>query len=125
MSYPQYAPPLTQAAVEERIVKISDAMELAVEELAKYGDEAAEAEVNYKVGYAQAILQAGMQPGTGRGGKMTEGDKDATATVECEDLFRQRIITEAKKEVATEKLRTMRARLSALQTVSANIRAAT
>ena len=117
-----YRPPLTQVAVEERIVDISDAMETVVEELAKFSDEAAEAEVDYKVGYASAILAAGMQPGAGRGGKMTEGDKDATATVEVEHLLRSRLIAEARHEVSIEKLRTMRARISALQSLSANLR---
>lgn len=125
MSTYGYVPPLTQVGVEERIVAISDAMELAVEDLARYSEEAAEAEVAYKVGYASAILQAGMQAGNGRSGKMTEGDKDATATVECEDLLRKRLITEAHKEVGQERMRTMRARLDSLRTVSANIRAQT
>lgn len=121
----QYRAPLTQAGVEERIVQISDAMEEAVHDLAQFSDEAAEAEVNYKIAFAKAVLKAGMQPGSGRGGKMTEGDKEATATVECENELRARIITEAKKEVQQEAMRTMRSRLDALRTVSANIRAQT
>lgn len=122
----QYRPPLTQAGVEERIVDISDAMETAVEDLADKSDEAAEAEVAYKVKYAQSVLRAGARTdGTGRGGRLTEGDKEATAITECEDELRARLITEAHKEVAQEKMRTMRARLDALRTVSANIRAQT
>lgn len=119
------APPLTQVGVEREIMRLSDAMETATEELAKHADEAAIAEVDYKVGFAKAILKAGLQQGSGRNGKMTEGDKDATATVECEDLLRARIISEAKHEVDQEKLRTMRSRIDALRTVSANIRAQT
>jgi hypothetical protein len=118
--------PLTQAGVEREIMRLSNAMEEATEELAKYADEAAVAEADYKVGYAKAVLKAGMRTdGTGRGGRLTEGDKEATAIVEVEQELRRRCVKDAHHQVAQEKLRTMRARIDALRTVSANIRAQT
>lgn len=116
-----YRPPLTQAGVEERIVAISDDMETATEELARLSDIAAEAEVNFKVKWAQQILKAKAAGD----GKSTVSDREAEATIATESELRARIISEARHSVQQDKLRTMRARLDALRTVSANIRAQT
>lgn len=117
---------LTQAGVEQEIRRISDEMEEAVYELAEYAVAAAEAEVTHKVAYAQARLAtASMSGGSGPGGRVTEGDKESRANIDTEHQLRTRLISEARHEVAQEKLRSMRSRLDALRTISANIRSQT
>lgn len=99
-------------------MRLSDQMESGVELLAQVAEEAALNEVDFKVGFAKALLAAAMNAT----GKITVGDKEAQATVECEYLMRARLISNARHEVSVERLRTLRSRIDSLRTVSANLR---
>lgn len=113
--------PLTQNGVEREITRLSGLMEEGVEELDRVSSDAAVAEADFKIRYAQERIKAKVQAG----GKITVSDADDAATVETETELRRRLVTEAKKEVGQERMRTLRARIDALRTVSANIRAQT
>lgn len=119
------AKPLTQAEVEGEISRLSSAMEDALDQLARNAIDAAEAEAEYKIKYAQKLLQAGGLEGSGRGGRTTVDEREAIALGQCEPEFRARLIKEAHHGVSQEKLRTMRSQIDALRTIAANIRAQT
>lgn len=116
---------ITAAEVEEKILTISDSMEEALDVLDAFAERSAEAEVTYKVAYAKSSLGASGRSGSGREGRMTVDEREATAILACEAQLRERLISEALYEVQREKLRTLRSQLDALRTISANIRAQT
>lgn len=117
--------PLTQSEVEGEIARLSDAMEDAMDELARRAQGAADAEADYKVAYAKELLKAGTLEGSGPRGRTTVDEREALALGKVEDLFRARLISEAHHNVAQERLRTQRSQIDALRTIAANIRAQT
>lgn len=116
--------PLTQGEVEEAITALSQTMELAIEELAQYSQEAANAEADYKIEYAKHLLKTKDMAAT-KMEKPTVAELEARALLGTSRLLRERLVAEAKHETAVEKLRTLRSRIDALRTLSANLRQVT
>lgn len=119
---PRAAPILTQAEVENEIVRLSNAMDAALDELVHLSQDAANREVDHKVAEAKAKLAAGLQQGSGPGGRSTVDEREANALIKTEDAFRARLIAQALCDTCRERLRTMRSQIDALRTISANIR---
>lgn len=104
---------IIQTDLEAELRRLSANLDERNEELAKLAVQAAEAEVAYKVERAKVILKA-----TG-----TVSEKDAAAQVATVDLYRQRLVAEALRDACIETCRNLRAQLSALQSINANVRA--
>lgn len=103
---------LSQAEVEQELMRLSAMAEKALQELAKRARAAAEAEVKHKVARAQALLRA----------EGTVAEREARADVETEQLFLERKMAEALLLSAQEAGRTYRAQLEAIRSVNANLR---
>ena len=84
----------------------------ATEEYADLADKAAQSEVKYKVAYARWMLKSDGAVQV----------RQSHATVATEDEFLARKIAEARLATQSEVLRTLRARLDALRTLSADAR---
>ena len=107
---------LTQGSVEGEILRLSAMLEEATEQLAKAMEEEASAEVDYRIAEARARLKSTA--------KSVE-DRKCAALVECEAWYTCYVKAEAKREALAETCRTLRARLDALRTLSANLRGQT
>lgn len=103
---------LSQAEVEQELMRLSAMAEKALQELAKRARAAAEAEVKHKVARAKALLAA----------EGTVAEREARADVETEALFLERKMAEALLLSAQEAGRTYRAQLEAIRSVNANLR---
>jgi hypothetical protein len=104
--------PVTPAAVETEIMRLSGLLDLATSETAKRAREAAEARVKAKVAYAQAFLTA-------------EGPveaRKASATIQSQDAQLAAEIADARLLGSQDAARNMRAQLDALRSVNANVR---
>ncbi len=100
--------------VESEILRLSTLLEDSTEEFAKLAREAAEAEHAYKRSYYSHFLNA-------------SGTEKARVAVAETNADRQRAaskIADAVRDACQEKCRSLRSQLSALQTISANTRAA-
>ena len=106
---------LTQAQVENEIMRLSARLENLTDELAARGRMAAEAEANYKGRHASEYLVA-----TG-----SIAERTAHADVECHDLYNRRLISAAMYETTKQACRSTESQLDALRTIAANIRAQT
>ena len=103
---------MDMTTVESEIMRLSTVLEDGVEEFAKLAQEAAEAEHAYKKAYYSHFLNA-------------SGTEKARVAVAETNADRQRAaakISEAVRDACQEKLRSLRAQLSALQTLASNIR---
>jgi hypothetical protein len=107
--------PVTPAALEAELQRLSAKLEEKSDELATLLETAAEADVNHKLAYARALLRAEGD---------TVGAREAEAVLAVADLLRERRISEAVADACRESVRSLRSQLSALQSVNANARAA-
>jgi hypothetical protein len=110
------APLLTQGDVERRIMETIQAMEDATDALEVVSQEAAEAEADYKGGFARSILAIAA------GARVTAQEREARATVSNLDALRTYRIKEASRNSTKEHLNTLRAKLDGLRTIASNIR---
>lgn len=108
----QTSRPLTQVDVEDEILRFMEMLEEATDELAGRARAAAEAEVNYKGLWAQTVLSA----------EGTELVRKSTADVACHKLLMERRTCEAMYASTKELCGALQAQLSALQTISSNLR---
>lgn len=106
--------PVGPALVESEMLRFSALLEERTDEHARHAQEAARAEAAYKSALHKNLLRA---PGS------TVGDRTAWAEDQCEELFLQRRVAEALRDSALESCRSLRAQLSALQSIGANLRA--
>lgn len=83
-------------------------LELRTDEYRALAVEAAQAEVDYKKAYAVAHLKA-----TG-----TVAEREAEATIKADEELRKRRSAEAVRDACLEAMRSLRAQLSALQTLA-------
>jgi hypothetical protein len=104
---------IVQSEIEERMLSIARECEARLHEVAHYGQEAAHAEVTYKVAFAQALLSSELK---------TVAEREAAATVETGEKLLARRIAEAKRDAAKEAGLTYRAQLSTMQSINANLR---
>lgn len=106
---------LTQADVEDELVRLSDALEKATYRLADESQAAAKAEVDFKRAFAQVFVQA-------------EGAMDLREQIAVLETADQRMkwrTSEALRDSTQELCRTYRNQIDALRTIGANVRAQT
>ncbi len=89
----------------ERLIGL---LELKTDEYRVYAVEAAEAEVDYKKAFALALLRAD--------GSVAQ--REAEATLKADEELRKRRAAEAVRDSCLEAMRSLRAQLSALQTLA-------
>ncbi len=99
---------LTPVEVESEIFRLSNLLEKATTELSKRARRNAEAETDYKISFAKAMLKAQGD---------TVGAREAEAMLIVEDQFHTRHLTAALLQSAQEASRNYRAQLSAMQSV--------
>lgn len=112
--------PLTQGEVEERLVRLSDAMEDTTHVHRDHLMAAAVAEVEFKHKQAQSMLAFASDPAL-KNAQL----RDARALLNCIDELRAWKIAEAVRNASKEALLTQRSQIDATRTLSANVRAQT
>lgn len=115
-----HRPPLTQADVEEQIMAMCDALARQTEDYDSASFEAATAEADYKLAIARNWLSVAAD-----GHKMSVVERNMRADILANDALRTFKINEAKRAATREALLSYRARIDALRTLSANVRAQT
>jgi len=111
---PRHSDVVTQARVESEIMRLSALLEDRNDAIASAAERAAHADVAYRRMHAGAILQA-----EGRNAEQRE----AWAHLQVLDEYYERKMAESSLLAAQESARSLRAQLSALQSLAANIRA--
>lgn len=106
---------LTQSEVEAEMNRLLGVMEARTVELARLTMEASEAEVEFKKSYALVYTQ----------GAGPVKDREQVATLASLDALRDYRRKDALMKSAQEALRTIRAALDVLRSISANVRAMT
>lgn len=104
--------PIAQVDIEAELIRLSQRAEEITQKLAIRAREAAEADVAYKVAHAKAMLTTDG----------TQYVREAQATVDTEDLYRQKRATEASLMAAQEAGRNVRAQLDSLRSINVNHR---
>jgi hypothetical protein len=104
---------ITPAAAERELSRLSVKLEEQTDALALLLHAAAEADVNYKLAHARALLGADGD---------TVGEREAGAILACADLLRERRISEAVADAARESIRSLREQLGAVRSINANVR---
>lgn len=112
---------LTQGEVEESILALSDALEAETYEYAELSDTAATTEADYKIGHARAMIQFASDPEI----KVTASVREARVDRHCAEQLRTWKLAEARRQSKKESLLSLRARLDAFRTLSANLRSQT
>jgi len=108
---------ITQADVEQRIIRITDALDEQTELFAELSAGRADAEAEYKYAYSRAIVE--------QAGKVPVATKEAVAHLRSPDSFRRWKLLEAREKATQQKLTSLRSQLEALRTIAANVRALT
>lgn len=111
---------LTQGQIEDEILNVSDALEAGTAQFADVADLAATCEADYKLSYARAFVGLSSTQS-----KMTAPERQARSELHAAAELRAWKIAEARRLSSKESLLSLRARLDALRTVSANIRSQT
>src|SRR5262249_18119800 len=105
--------PVTPHAAETELRRLSHKLEDRTDALAGYLLTAADADVRYKLAHARALLRAEGE---------TVAEREAVAILAVEDELRERKRSEAVADACREAVRSLRAQLSAVQSVNANVR---
>jgi hypothetical protein len=108
---------LTQGDIEHNIIALSDQLEEQTYLYEQVSDDAAEAEADYKLANAQAMIRIAAS-----GIKTTVQDRQARVDVECNEQFRVWKIAEARRQSCKEHLLSLRARMDAQRSLAANVR---
>lgn len=108
---------LTQVDIETDILRICDKLESDTSLLADISVQRAEAEATFKQRHARAMVE--------QTGKVPVASKEAIAHLRASEEFRVWKILEAREKATQQSLLALRARLDALRTISANVRAMT
>lgn len=103
---------LTQGQVEAELERLKDAAGDVALDVAARAEEAARAEVAYKLGFAKALLRA----------EGTVAIRESQALLAVGQEYLARKIADAKLLAAQETARTIRAQLDALRSVNATVR---
>lgn len=112
---------LTQGEVEEQIMDLSHRLEHETYEYAELSDIAAVAEADYKILSARAMIQFAADPAI----KVTSAVREAKVDRHCAEQLRAWKLAEARRQSKRESLLSLRSRLDAMRTLSANIRSQT
>jgi hypothetical protein len=108
---------LTQGEVEQAIHDLSQELESTTYAYAELSDAAAEAEADYKLRQARVTV-ALADSNT----KMTAQERQARAELTAAEELRRWKLAEARRQACKEALLTLRARLDAMRSLSANLR---
>ncbi len=112
---------LTQGEIEEGILALSDAIEEQTYLYAELSDMAAEKEADYKVRSARALVGLANDNSI----KITAGERQARVDLHCAAELRDWKLAEARRQSSKEALLSLRSRLDAMRTLSANVRHST
>jgi hypothetical protein len=107
--------PMAQAQVESEIHRMSHRLTQVTEDIARLSQRAAQAEVDYKVGFAKALYKR-------VGSKMSVGLKEAAALIEMEEEFGAMKLLDAELKALQEAGRNLRSQLDSLRSINANVR---
>ena len=111
---------LTTVEIERRILTLLDALEAETYSYADLSDLAAQAEADYKIKSSKSLVhESASNP------KMTIGERQARVEIGCAVELRAWKVSEARRQASKEALLSLRARLDALRSLSANVRAQT
>jgi Neuraminidase (sialidase) len=111
---------LTLAAIHEGLEANLEALDDLVAEVQKAGHDAATTEAHYKTAFAKARLTIKATAMD----KMTVGDIDAEATVQCEELYLNYLIAQNKLTTVREALRAVQSKLDGYRSLAASYRQA-
>jgi hypothetical protein len=103
----------TTTPFEFELERLLDGMTTALEELERHSQTAAQAEVACKVRFAQAVLSSTRK---------TVVEREADATVACEQELFQRALAERLERLAREKLMSYRSSMDAIRSLMVNAR---
>lgn len=112
---------LTAGEVEEEIMALSDRLETETYEYAELSDLAAVAEADFKILSARAMIAFAADPTL----KITASVREAKVDQYCAEQLRSWKLAEARRQSKRESLLSLRSRLDAMRTLSANIRSQT
>ncbi len=104
---------VTPQSVENEIRRLSARLESKTDELAVLLEQAAGADVAYKIESAKALLRSRAK---------TAGQREAEALIECADLYTTKRTSEAIADACREACRSTRDQISAVQTVANQLR---
>lgn len=105
---------MTPHAIESELRRLTAILEERTDDFAGLLRRAAESEVAYRIGYAHALLMAdGTVP-----------QREARATLDTAELLQERRIAEALADACRESIRSARAQLDAVRSISASVRSA-
>ena len=99
--------------LEDELERLLDGMTAALAELERHSESSAQAEVTFKVKYAQCVLASERK---------TVTEREHEATVLCERELFQRAVADRLEKVAREKLVAYRASMDAVRTLMVNSR---
>lgn len=110
----------TQADIEREIMRLADILENTTNEFAGQLQDQALKESKYRIAFARAFttFRMGEKP-------LAEKSAEQKATIECESELLERKSADAIVRATEEKLRSLRAQLDAVRTLSANVRSQT
>lgn len=108
--------PMSQAQVEEDILRLNARLEQVTEDFAVAAREAASADVTYRLAYGKALL-------TLAGSKMSVPLKEAAALRNSETEFMAAKLADAELKALQETSRNLRSQLDSLRSINANVRA--
>jgi hypothetical protein len=106
--------PLTQQLVEDRILKLCDALESNLDTFRELAASRADAEANYKHRYSRSLVE--------QHGKVTVSVREAVAHLKATGDYREWRTLEAQERATQQLLTSIRAQLDALRTIAANVR---
>jgi hypothetical protein len=112
---------LTQGEIEANIADLSSLLEEQTYLYASQSEVAATTEADYKIRLAKAIVAFASDPTI----KMTQHERQARCDLHCAAEFRDWKLAEAQRQSTKEALLSLRSRLDAMRTLSANVRHAT
>lgn len=108
---------LTQGQTEQSILQLCDEIEQQTYLYAEQSETAAIAEADYKVAKSRSYVIL-----TERHPKMTASEREMRADLNSAEQMRTWKLYEARRQATREALLSLRARLDALRSISANIR---
>ena len=111
---------VNQADIEHEILRLSELLEEQTHEYGKVLQLSKEAEAAYRIGYARSFTSHRLG-----GEKVSEETCKQLATQENADLLAHRLSAEAQERYLEEQCRSLRERLGAVRTLSANVRSQT
>ena len=111
---------MTHDEIQRGLQANLDALDEIVDEVRKAGHDAATTEAAYKIEFAKARLTVKATSLE----KLTVGDIESEATIQCEELYFRYLIAENHFTSVREALRALQSKIDGYRTLSASFRAA-